>query len=209
MTAIGFTHCPNCLAEYRAGYTLCQDCGSLLVPGPSPAVASTDRPPGSVEIADGPPDEPSAADRFAREETPIVLVSIVDEDVDAFLAALEDQRIGARRGAATDDGGVEILIHESNLADAQAVLVDFTGDVQLVDEIGLGSEVDGATAADDLSVVTWTPIADAGVQANRLRDRGLDVRIEIPTDVSPGVRAAILVPANDLAEARAILGIEA
>ena len=73
-TTAGFTHCPNCLAEYRAGYTLCVDCGSLLVPGPSPAVASTDRPPGSVEIVDRPADEASPADRFAREEIQIALV---------------------------------------------------------------------------------------------------------------------------------------
>ncbi len=29
-------HCPNCRAEYRAGFETCADCGSALVRGPAP-----------------------------------------------------------------------------------------------------------------------------------------------------------------------------
>jgi hypothetical protein len=31
-----YTHCPNCLAEYRPGFDTCADCGVRLVPGPAP-----------------------------------------------------------------------------------------------------------------------------------------------------------------------------
>jgi hypothetical protein len=30
-------HCPNCGAEYRAGFDICADCGIALEPGPAPA----------------------------------------------------------------------------------------------------------------------------------------------------------------------------
>jgi hypothetical protein len=31
-----YTHCPNCLAEYRPGFDTCADCGVALVHGPAP-----------------------------------------------------------------------------------------------------------------------------------------------------------------------------
>jgi hypothetical protein len=31
-----YSHCPNCLAEYRRGFDVCADCGTALVPGPAP-----------------------------------------------------------------------------------------------------------------------------------------------------------------------------
>lgn len=30
------SHCPNCGAEYRAGFDTCADCGLALMPGPAP-----------------------------------------------------------------------------------------------------------------------------------------------------------------------------
>jgi hypothetical protein len=205
--AEGFAHCPNCLAEYRAGFTICTDCGSLLVPGPTPASADPTGC-GRVEIVTE-DDPPADRDRFALEATPVVLTSIVEEDVEAFLSTLEDEEIGARRGAQTSDGGVEIVVHAANVMDAQAVLVEFTGDVSLVDDIGLVDEEPETDA--DMAVVTTARLQDAGVQANRLRERGIDVRIEMPRHPSDGAgepRAAILVPWDQLDDARGILGIE-
>ena len=205
-----YTHCPDCLAEYRAGYTVCTDCGSLLVAGPSPTVEPAAPPiaerTGRVEVLrrDEPDDEGS--DRFALEETPIVLTLMIREDADAFLAALDEQEIGARRGRDLGDGGLEIIVHAANLIDAQAVLVEFTGDVSLVDEIAVDPGVD-----DGWAVVTWVSLRDAGSRTNRLRDRGVDVRLELPADANPDAsdaQAAILVPAENLETARDILGIE-
>lgn len=206
-TEHGYAHCPNCLAEYRAGHTICTECGSLLVPGPSPAQADKRGDPvrrGAVEVVRAGEVE-ADRDRFALEETPVVLSTMVEEDVDEFLAALDEQEIGARRGERADDGGVEVVVHAANLMDAQAVLVEFTGDVSLLDDIG----VDPDAAEDDWAVVTWVVLRDAGVQANRLREEGLDVRMELPAESgdAPAAQAAILVAADDLEDARRILGI--
>jgi hypothetical protein len=35
-------HCPNCGAEYRAGFGTCADCGIALEPGPAPAAEDAD-----------------------------------------------------------------------------------------------------------------------------------------------------------------------
>jgi hypothetical protein len=203
----GYRHCPNCLAEYREGPLICADCGGVLVDGPSPS--STPVTPGDVEVVERSEDQATGApDRFALEETPLVLTSMVEEDADAFLAALDEEEIGGRRGEPTGDGGVEIVVHVANLIDAQAVLVEFTGDVSLVDDIGVDTAIDGAT--DDFAVVTSVRLADVGARANRLRERGVDVRIELPGEEERGsldALAAILVPVDDLDRAREVLGI--
>ena len=208
--ATDYTHCPNCLAEYGAWSTICLECGTALVSGPSPAQEEIEEvTPGRVEVVEQVGDATTGTDRFANEEDPVVLTSMIEEDVDAFLAALDEDEIGARRGEPTDDGGVAIVVHASNLIDAQAVLVEFSGDVGLVDDIAVDPEQDGD--ASDMAVVTWTRLQDVGVQANRLREGGVDVRIELPGEAeraSPTPQAAILVPIEELKRAREILGIE-
>jgi hypothetical protein len=202
-----YTHCPNCLAEYRSWSTTCLDCGTMLVPGPAPAEEGVE--PGRVEVIERAEGAATGSlDRFALEEEPIVLTFMVEEDVDTFLAALDEEEIGARRGEPTGDGGVEILVHAANLMDGQAVLVEFTGDISLVDDIAVDPDQDGA--ASDMAVVTWTRLNDIGVQANRLREGGIDVRIELPDErerASPVAQAAIMVPVEELDRAREILGI--
>ncbi|HEV2952267.1 MAG TPA: hypothetical protein VGZ51_09190, partial [Actinomycetota bacterium] len=82
-------------------------------------------------------------------------------------------------------------------------------DVRLVDEIAVDPEQDGA--ASDMAVATWTRLHDVGAQANRLREGGVDIRIELPDEAeraSPVAQAAILVPVEELDRAREILGIE-
>ena len=139
-----------------------------------------------------------------------MLTSMIEEDVDAFLGALDEEEIGARRGEPAEDGGVAIFVHASNLIDAQAVLVEFTGDVGLVDDIAVDPEQEGS--ASDMAVVTWSGLHDIGVQANRLRAGGVDVRIELPGEEerasTRAAQAAILVPVEELELAREILGIE-
>lgn len=36
MGGSSYSHCPNCLAEYRPGFDTCADCGTALAPGPAP-----------------------------------------------------------------------------------------------------------------------------------------------------------------------------
>jgi hypothetical protein len=202
-----YTHCPNCLAEYRSWSTTCLNCGTMLVPGPSPEPEEVA--PGRLEVVERDEDSgEDTPDRFGLEEQPIVLTSMIEEDVEEFLTALDDEEIGARRGDSTGDGGVEIVVHAANLIDAQAVLVEFTGDISLVDDIAVDPDQGGATS--DLAVVTWMRLGDVGVQANRLREAGVDVRLELPDEAertSPVAQAAILVPVEELDRAREILGI--
>lgn len=201
-----YTHCPNCLAEYGSWSTTCLDCGTMLVPGPSPAPEEIE--PGRLEVVEGNRGSGGEDDRFALEEQPMVLTSMVEEDVDAFLGALDEEEIGARRGDLRGDGGVEIVVHAANLIDAQAVLVEFTGDISLVDDIAVDPDREGVES--DLAVVTSMRLGDVGVQANRLREAGVDVRLELPNEEergSPAAQATILVPVEDLDRAREILGI--
>jgi hypothetical protein len=206
-TAADYPHCPNCLAEYGAWSTICLACGSVLVPGPAP---TPEVEPGRLVVMELAEDSVTGSlDRFALEEEPVVLTSMIEENVDAFLAALDEEEIGARRGERTDDGGVGIIVHAANLIDAQAVLVEFTGDVALVDEIAVDPDEDRAES--EMAVVTWIRVRDVGAQASRLREAGLDVRIELPDQAeraSPAALAAILVPVEELDRAREILGIE-
>jgi hypothetical protein len=177
------------------------------VPGPSPAPQGVE--PGRLEVVEREEgSDVAAVDRFALEVQPVVLTSMIEEDVDAFLAGLEEEEIGARRGDPTGDGGVEIVVHAANLIDAQAVLVEFTGDISLVDDIAVDPDQVGAES--DLAVVTWMRLSDVGVQANRLHEAGVDVRLELPDEAertSPTAQAAILVPVEELDRAREILGI--
>ena len=205
-TDADYTHCPNCLAEYGSWSTTCLDCGTMLVPGPSPAPEEVE--PGRLEVVERDESSGAEVDRFALEEQPMVLTSMVEEDVDAFLAALDEEEIGARRGDPTGHGGVEIVVHAANLIDAQAVLVEFTGDISLVDDIAVDPDREGVES--DLAVVTSMRLGDVGVQANRLREAGVDVRVELPNDAergSPAAQATILVPVEELDRAREILGI--
>src|SRR5258706_12604966 len=39
-----FSHCPNCLAEYREGFNTCVDCGIAVAPGPAPPVSEPHAP---------------------------------------------------------------------------------------------------------------------------------------------------------------------
>ena len=210
-TAADYTHCPNCLAEYGAWSTICLNCGSVLAAGPSPAHEErAEVEPGTVEVMERAEHSATGSlDRFALEEEAVMLTSMIEGDADAFLAALDGEEIGARRGEPTGDGGVGIVVHAANLIDAQAVLVEFTGDVRLVDEIAVDPEQD--RAASDMAVVTWTRLHDVGAQANRLREGGVDVRIELPDGAERGssaAQAAIMVPVEELDRAREILGIE-
>ena len=142
-------HCPDCGAEYRAGYTICTECGGLLQPGATPEGFEEQPADGGGERVAGvrfayraDTDDASAraspSDLFEGEERPptrLILAVMVEEDAPGLIDALGAEGIGTRLGERTPDGGVEVLIHDTNLAAAQAVLVDYTGDPSLVDAV--------------------------------------------------------------------------
>jgi hypothetical protein len=187
--------------------------GSITFIDPVPA---TEGGQGGSESAE-PPASEADDDLFASEERRAVLVSILEDAVDGFLSALADWEIGARRGRTAEDGMVEILIHASNVPDAQAVLVEHFGDVRLVEDIApsddddlVGTGGDAEALDNGYELLITTSLRDVGPQGNRLRDAGIDVRVEIRDRDDPSTAAcAIFVPAADIERAREILGIEA
>ena len=175
--------------------------------------------PGAVTFAHlsvGTEDADAPADLFAEEEQPpkrLVLVVMVEEDAPDLVAALGSEAIGARLGERTDDRGVEVLIHDTKLAAAQAVLVEFTGDASLVDAV-VEAEDQPETAGDEdddedvfVEVVSGR-LTGMSSQLERLRAEGIDVRVETGDDEGTQIATAVLmVHPDDLERARAILGI--
>jgi hypothetical protein len=173
--------------------------------------------PGTVTFARGEASgrEDAPSDLFEQEERPptrLVLVVMVEEDAPDLVAALEAEGVGARLGDRTDDGGVEVLIHDTRLAAAQAVLVEFTGDPSLLDAVVEADDQPAETAGDDegdafVEVVSGR-LTGMASQLERLRAEGIDVRVETSPDEDPGIATALLmVHPDDLERARAILGI--
>ena len=202
-------HCPDCGAENPAGYTICTECGGLLDPGPTHRVARA-----SFAYRDHTDDasgRASSSDLFDREERRpkrLILAVMVEDDAPGLIEALGAEGIGTRLGERTEDGGVEVLIHDTNLAAAQAVLVEYTGDPSLVDAV-VEAEDDDATDDDDPFVeVASGVLAGMATQLERLRDAGIEVRIETATGDDRGRQTgALMVPSDDLERARAVLGI--
>ena len=215
-------HCPDCGAEYRAGYTICTDCGGLLEPGPTPAAVG-DRPVGAetgrmagVTFAyrvdtDDASGRGSSSDLFEREERPpkrLILAVMVEEDAPGLIEALGAEGIGTQLGERTEDGGVEVLIHDTNLAAAQAVLVEYTGDAGLVDAVVEAEGPDQGEDDDSFVEVASGVLAGMATQLERLRDVGIEVRVETATGDDPArATGALMVPSDDLERARAVLGI--
>ena len=215
-------HCPVCMAEYPFGVTKCVDDGAALDPGPAPAIADDEGdedwlpPRGSMEVVAPAGAEPEASDLFAQEERlprRMVLAEVVPEDAGELVDALVREGIGARIGAATDNGGVLVLIHEVNLPDAQGILVDFTDDTDRVDDIRYADDREDLGVRDpgdgDYVEVTSPRQLDAPAQLERLLGAGIDVRVQPPANGSrdPNTAVTLMVPAEDLDRARATLGI--
>jgi len=76
-------------------------------------------------------------DLFEDEEHParIVLCVLSAYDAGDLVDKLERHGIGARLGNRQPDETVEVVIHHFHLPEAQAVLVEFTGDAGVLDEI--------------------------------------------------------------------------
>jgi hypothetical protein len=164
----------------------------------------------------GGPDD--VEERFAAEERRMILVVMVPQDAPGLVAALGREGIGASIGARTDDGGVEVLVHDANLPEAQAILIEYTGDESLADYVVEASEGwgDPSQEMDDGFVrLAAGPASDMSQIAGRLREAGIDVIVSPPALDPPGFvpiggpTAVIGVREERLDEARRVAGIEA
>src|SRR3989442_630654 len=176
-------------------------------------------PRGTIEVVQRPgmgDGEGQDPDLFEREEHPtrIVLAVIETEDAPDLIDALEAEGIGARLGEPTSDDGVEVLVHDTNVPNAQAILVEFTGDATLVDDVDLDPQPspDGSERPDDgWAQVSSGRLLDLGPLANRLSQAGIDVRMEVPDLTAqdrPGEMGTLWVDRGNLERARITLGIE-
>lgn len=198
------THCPTCLAEYNAGVSICPDDGTMLVAGPAPQ--EDDRPRGQIQVIrsqGAAPDQGQPAEQslFEQEENPetVTLAVMARQDAPDLVAELEAQGIGARLGEQTEDDGVQVLVHDFNLAEALATVVDFTGDPSLVDDI--------ATDDDGWLSISTGQIGQLDQQAKQLSQACIDVRLELPLEDDPAQIGTLWVPGYDVTEARRLLGI--
>jgi hypothetical protein len=165
--------------------------------------------------------EHDASDLFWQEEHPlrVRLAIIAREDALDFVAALEGEGVGAHIGDPTPEDGVEIIVHDVNLAAAQAILVDFTGDPSLVDDIEVEPSEresedsiwpDGRPDAGGFVEVSSVRFVDLDAQAQTLATAGMDVHVEILPGVDPHrTSGTIWVAREDLDRARETLHIEA
>ncbi|MEA2521491.1 MAG: hypothetical protein QOI81_1137 [Actinomycetota bacterium] len=163
-------------------------------------------PRGTLTVLDPAGDEEAPMSLFEQEERPerMILTNIARADAEEFIGALEAEGIGAKLGDPTEGDGVEILIHEPNVAVAQAVLVDFTGDASLADDIEPeGGHDDGMVEVGRFSML------DAQAHIDRLLRAGLDVTLRPPPPDTPAMLAAAVVSVreDDAAAARTILGV--
>jgi hypothetical protein len=170
--------------------------------------------PGRVEFGERTGAGASAGrDLFDEEERPpkrLVLVVMVEEDAPDLIAALRAEGVGARLGERTDDGGVEVLVHDTKLPAAQAVLVEFTGDPALVDAVIEADEQPevGEGADDGFVEVASGGLTGMSSQLERLRAAGIDVRVETDGDADPLLATgALMVHPDDVERAREVLGI--
>ena len=218
-------HCPVCLTEYRAGVSICPDDSTMLVPGPAPDPGDgrkIER--GTIVVIRRPAHDPAdmeAVDLFGREEHPVrvVLAILAREDAPDLIDALEAEGVGARLGDPTPEGGVQVIVHDHKLADAQAILVEFTGDPSLVDDVGVedpqrhGDDEgwpDGRPDSDGSVGVSTGRLIDLATMADRLAEAGIDVRMEVPdpnVEGRPGVTGTLWVDRDAVTRAREILGI--
>jgi hypothetical protein len=231
VTPDGLVHCPNCLTEYRRGISVCTECGFQVVDGPSPAMEEeyADDPNaagdpvnagrGQIEVVrlTAQASDAPAEDLFEQEERPtrVILCRIEEDDAAGLVEALDDEGIGARVGETFEDDTAEVIVHDTRLGEAQAIMVDYLGDPTLVDGVTFDNvQPPGADdpGRDGFIEVSSGTMSNVTLQANRLSDEGMRVRLVLPPEgTDPNIPegwSSLYVAQEDLSEARAILGME-
>jgi hypothetical protein len=128
-------HCPNCGADYRAGFDTCADCGVALEPGPAPA--AEDEPADDPDREDA--DAWSEATRRAWSEDavgddhpePVAVARLRLQEAMLLVGRLEEAGIPARVDADVGPYWVAdlnmlkaVLVPRSRLAEAERLLQD-------------------------------------------------------------------------------------
>ena len=118
MDESAYSHCPNCLAEYRSGFDTCADCGIPTVPGPAPV--TEDHAPHATKEHRHP--------KHDRYETPVVLarlprleaqILVTKLQAAGLVASADEPALMTAYGAALPDARmIRIWVLESQLDEA-------------------------------------------------------------------------------------------
>jgi hypothetical protein len=116
-----YSHCPNCLAEYRRGFDVCVDCGIALVRGPAP-VTEEHAPPATKGHRHPTED---------RDDVPVVLcqLPVVDAQILAtklnaagLVVTVEEPALWASYGISVSGvTGLRVWVLESQLEQAREI----------------------------------------------------------------------------------------
>jgi hypothetical protein len=121
MDEASYSHCPNCLAEYRPGFDTCADCGIPTVAGPAPV--TQDHAPQDTRGHPHPTrdhDEvPVVLGRLPRVDAQILVGKLQAEGLVA--SADEPALMSAYGGALPDSRMIRIWVLRSQLDDAKEV----------------------------------------------------------------------------------------
>jgi hypothetical protein len=121
MDDTSYSHCPNCLAEYRQGFDTCTDCGVALVRGPAPV--DTERAPEHADDHGRAPRE--------RDSVPIVLcqLPVVEAQIlatkleaEGIVVTVEEPALWTAYGTSISvTAGLRVWVLESQLDEARTI----------------------------------------------------------------------------------------
>jgi hypothetical protein len=116
-----YTHCPNCLAEYRPGFDTCADCGVRLVPGPAPV--TEEHAPADTRHHPHPTED--------RHQVPVVLATLPRLEAQILAGRLQAEGLvasadepalmSAYGGALPESRMIRVWVLESQLEQARTI----------------------------------------------------------------------------------------
>ena len=115
-----YSHCPNCLAEYRRGFDVCADCGIALVRGPAPLTEdhAPDRAKGHSHPTEDRNDAPVVLGRFP----PLLAQILAGKLQGEGLVAFADEPTLLAYGAVLPEGReIRVWVLESQLDKARKI----------------------------------------------------------------------------------------
>jgi hypothetical protein len=116
-----YSHCPNCLAEYRSGFDVCADCDIPLLRGPAPVTEehAPEHTRGRGHPTEPRNEVPVVLGRLPRVEAQILVGKLQSEGLVA--SADEPALMSAYGGALPESRMIRIWVLESQLDEARTI----------------------------------------------------------------------------------------
>jgi hypothetical protein len=121
MTEHGYRHCPNCLAEYRAGFEICTDCGHDLVLGPAPTTEehAPSWTKGHRHPTEDRDDRPAVLCQLQQTEAQVLVSTL---RAAGLVAAIDEPGLWTAYGLAMSvTAGLRVWVLESHLDEAREI----------------------------------------------------------------------------------------